>query len=105
MQGIDAQVVALSGFCRAVADHIPKAVAIGQLSAGDGHNLSPAPHLAQPAASMMLMGQRLKVVAWDQFQHLRASRIMMGHGLNLLIVTGFDSTSTVITCWDLSLFY
>ena len=31
----------------------------------------------------------------DKFQHLRENRIMMGHGLNLPVVTGLCHTSTV----------
>ena len=33
----------------------------------------------------------------DKFQHLRENRIMMGHGLNLLVVTGLAATSIVTT--------
>ena len=37
---------ALAGLSREVADHIPKAVATGQLSGGHGNELSPAHHFA-----------------------------------------------------------
>ena len=109
------QIVRLSGLSREVADHIPKAVlpicsgrqqagATGQLSGGHGHKLSPVRHLAQPATRMILMGQRLNLmplpaqVNRDQFQHLHENHIMMGHGLNLPVVTGFAGTSIVTTC-------
>ena len=57
--------------------------------------------VAEPAEAMMLMGQRLKLMSLsaqagrDKFQHLRENRIMMSHGLNLLVVTVFSGTSTV----------
>ena len=90
--------VELSGLSREVTDHIPNAVATGQLSGGHGDELSSARHLAQFATRMMLIGQRLKLMSRDKFQHLRENRIMMGHGLNLLVVTGFADISIVTTC-------
>ena len=65
--GVDTEVVELSNLGREVAGHIPKAVATGQLSGGHGHKLSPARHLAQPSTSMILMGQRLKLMTRNKF--------------------------------------
>ena len=65
--------------------------------------LSPARHFAQLATRMILIYQGLKLMSLsaqagrDKFQHLRENRIMMGHGLNLLVVTGFADTSIVTT--------
>ena len=95
--GVDTQVVELSGLGSHITDPIPKAVATGQLSGGHGHKLGPARHLAQPATRMILMGQRLKLMSRNKFQHLRENRIMMRHGLNLLVVTGLADTSIVTT--------
>ena len=61
--------------------------------------------ILRSAPTMMLVCQRLKRISWDKFQPLSENRIMMGHGLNLPVVTVFCRKFIVTACWDLSLFY
>ena len=112
-----AQGVALSGLSREVAGHIPKAVLPAAGRCDRTTERWPWPQtessasscavcdqtVAELAEAMMLIGQRLKLMSLpaqagqDEFQHLREHRIMMSHGLNLLVVTGGCHTSIVTT--------